>query len=166
MIEKLGKNSLFKGVSQEYLQAMVANRVEVNLDPGDFLFHQGDMGRGMYILLDGLVDVVLETEKHHTLRVVATLRPGDYVGEVCMLFPQERTAGVHAKGKTKLMYIDSQHFLRDVADKDPNALQISHNIALRLSQVIKETNKLLVANELTTTSEAEGTNLRKLLAPG
>ncbi len=144
ILETLANNSLFRNVSEDYLQMMVANRIEVNLDPGEFLFHQGDLGKGMYILVEGTIDVVLETEDHNKiLKVLATLQPGEYVGEVCMLSPQERTAGVHAKNKAKLLYIDAQHFLRDIADKDPNALQISHNVALTLSERLKKANALV-----------------------
>lgn len=145
ILEALSKNSLFDNVSEDYLQMMVSNRVEVNLDPGEFLFHQGEMGKGMYLLLEGSIDVVLETEDHKILKVLATLQPGDYVGEVCMLSPQERTASVHAKDKAKLLYIDAQHFLRDVAGKDPNALQISHNVALTLSERLKKANAIVAA---------------------
>ena len=144
ILETLSKNSLFDNVSEDYLQMMVSNRVEVNLDPGEFLFHQGEMGKGMYILVEGSIDVVLE-EDQKILKVLATLKPGDYVGEVCMLSPQERTASVHAKDKAKLLYIDAQHFLRDVAGKDPNALQISHNVALTLSERLKKANALVAA---------------------
>ncbi len=145
ILEALSKNSLFDNVSEDYLQMMVSNRIEVNLDPGEFLFHQGEMGKGMYLLLEGSIDVVLETEDHKILKVLATLQPGDYVGEVCMLSPQERTASVHAKDKAKLLYIDAQHFLRDVAGKDPNALQISHNVALTLSERLKKANAIVAA---------------------
>lgn len=145
ILETLSKNSLFDNVSEDYLQMMVSNRVEVNLDPGEFLFHQGEMGKGMYILVEGSIDVVLETEDRKILKVLATLKPGDYVGEVCMLSPQERTASVHAKEKAKLLYIDAQHFLRDVEGKDPNALQISHNVALTLSERLKKANALVAA---------------------
>ena len=145
ILEALSKNSLFDNVSEDYLQMMVSNRIEVNLDPGEFLFHQGEMGKGMYLLLEGTIDVVLETDDHKILKVLATLNPGDYVGEVCMLSPQERTASVHAKVKAKLLYIDAQHFLRDVAGKDPNALQISHNVALTLSERLKKANAIVAS---------------------
>jgi CRP/FNR family transcriptional regulator, cyclic AMP receptor protein len=145
ILETLAKNSLFNNVSEEYLQMLVSNRIEVNLDPDEFLFHQGEMGKGMYIILEGTIDVVIETEEHHILKVLATLSPGDYMGEVCMLAPQPRTAGVYAKNKAKVLYIDSQHFLRDIGGKDPNALQISHNVALTLSDRLKQANALVAA---------------------
>jgi CRP-like cAMP-binding protein len=145
ILETLSKNSLFDNVSEDYLQMMVSNRVEVNLDPGEFLFHQGEMGKGMYILVEGSIDVVIESEDNKILKILASLKPGDFVGEVCMLSPQERTASVHAKDKAKLLYIDAQHFLRDIAGKDPNALQISHNVALTLSERLKKANALVAA---------------------
>lgn len=145
ILETLANNSLFRNVSEEYLQMLTAHRVEVNLDPDEFLFHQGEMGKGMYILLEGTIDVVLESKDHKILKILASLQPGDFVGEVCMLSPQERTAGVHTKSRSKLLYIDAQHFLRDIEGKDPNALQISHNVALALSERLKKANTIVAA---------------------
>lgn len=146
LLEKLTSNSLFDHVSSDYLQSMVSNRTEVNLDAGEFLFHQGDMGRGMYIIVDGKVDIVLESaETREVIKILATLDPGNYLGEVCMLLPQERTAGVRAQTKVKLMYMDSRDFLRDIDGKDPNALRISHNLALTLSQRLKRANEIVAS---------------------
>lgn len=150
LLEKLANNSLFNHVSADYLQSMVSNRTEVNLDAGEFLFHQGDMGRGMYILVDGKVDIVLESaETREVIKILATLEPGAYLGEVCMLSPQERTAGVRAQTKVKLMYMDSRDFLRDIDDKDPNALRISHNLALTLTERLKRANEIVTSLSIT-----------------
>ena len=150
LLEKLANNSLFNHVSADYLQSMVSNRTEVNLDAGEFLFHQGDMGRGMYILVDGKVDIVLESaETLEVIKILATLEPGAYLGEVCMLSPQERTAGVRAQTKVKLMYMDSRDFLRDIDDKDPNALRISHNLALTLTERLKRANEIVTSLSIT-----------------
>nr|MDQ2995312.1 cyclic nucleotide-binding domain-containing protein [Pseudomonadota bacterium] len=115
-----------------------------------FLFHQGDMGRGMYILVEGKVDIVLESaETREVIKTLATLEPGAYLGEVCMLSPQERTAGVRAETKVKLMYMDSRDFIRDVEERNVNALQISHNLALTLSDRLKRANEIVASLSIT-----------------
>ena len=45
---------------------------------GDFIVYAGDMGREMYCLRRGLVEVIGDDE----ITVVATLGPGAYFGEV------------------------------------------------------------------------------------
>lgn len=154
ILEKLTHNSLFANVEEPYLQLMVSSRTEVNLDKGEFLFHQGEMGKGMYILLEGEVEVVLE-EKGEVLKVVAVLEPGHFLGEVCMLAPQPRTAGVRAKTPTKLLYLGTEEFLNHIDDKDPNALQISHNIGLTLSKRLKRANEIVMTLSISSSSGLE-----------
>lgn len=154
LIEKLAKNSLFDNVTEQYLQLMVSSRTEVNLEKGEFLFHQGDMGKGMYIIVEGTVEVVLE-EESKVYKVLANIESGNFLGEVCMLDPQERTAGVRAKTTTKLLYINTEDFLGHINDKDPNALQISHNIALALSNRLKRANEIVATLTLSKTADVE-----------
>ena len=45
---------------------------------GDYIIYAGDMGREMYCLRRGLVEVIGDDE----ITVVATLGPGAYFGEV------------------------------------------------------------------------------------
>ena len=45
---------------------------------GDYIFHAGDMGREMYCIRRGLVEVIGDDE----VTVVSTLGPGAYFGEV------------------------------------------------------------------------------------
>ena len=46
---------------------------------GDFIVYAGDMGREMYCVRRGLVEVIGDDD----FTVVATLGPGAYFGEVC-----------------------------------------------------------------------------------
>lgn len=55
-----------------------------NLSPfnaGDFIVYAGDMGREMYCVRRGQVEVIGDDD----FTVVGTLGPGAYFGEVCVL---------------------------------------------------------------------------------
>lgn len=137
----LKKSDLFSNVQSEYLDTLVNECTEVTLEPREILFHQGDIGTGMYIVTEGEVDIILEQKE--SSKVVATLGLGSFFGEFCMLVPQTRTATVKALKSTKLLYLDIKQFQEHIKNKDPNALQISHNIALTLIDRLKKANKIL-----------------------
>lgn len=140
---KLAKSTLFKGVDKSYIKELVEECTEESLKPGEFLFHQGDVGKGMYIISEGTVDIVLEKDKKP--RTVASFSEGAFFGEVCMLEPQERTAGVRAKTSCKLLYLDVKQFQDHINKKDPEALLISYNIALTLIERLKKANEILAS---------------------
>jgi CRP-like cAMP-binding protein len=139
--ETLIKSSLFQRVEIDYLNSMIQKSQILNLEAGEFLFHQGEMGRGMYIIAEGGIDIVLETNGEE--RIVAKLLPDDFFGEVCMLKPQPRTAAVRANSITRLLYFDNKSYQQDIDDREPNALRIAFNIANTLVDRLKNANDIL-----------------------
>src|SRR5207237_604761 len=65
---------------------------QAHYEPGDVVFHQGDLGDSLYIILDGEAEVVIEN--HGEEKVVARLMPGEQFGEMALLNMQTRSATV------------------------------------------------------------------------
>ena len=61
-----------------------------SLDAGETLVEQGDEGRELFLILDGIVDVEVDGEE------VAELGPGTLLGEMALLEGGKRTASVYA----------------------------------------------------------------------
>jgi phosphoserine phosphatase RsbU/P len=82
----------------------------VKLDPGDVLFSEGQAGDCLFIILDGHLEVLLamgtSAEKH-----MATLGPGEFVGEMCLLIPgRARTASVRVLKHARLWKMTQSDF--------------------------------------------------------
>jgi len=60
---------------------------------GEYIFHQGERGLGMYIIRKGVVAVVSEPDNHE----LSELKDGDFFGEVALLDDSYRSATVRAK---------------------------------------------------------------------
>ncbi len=71
--------------------------------PGDFICKKGDVGREMFIVDKGIVEVVVEG------RAVAQMKEGAYFGEVSLLSMGDggnrRTANIVSKGFSKLLVL-------------------------------------------------------------
>lgn len=63
-------------------------------ESGQVIIRQGDIGRAMYIIQSGQVEVVQEADANETR--VATLGPGEHFGEIAVLKDTRRTATVRA----------------------------------------------------------------------
>ena len=76
----------------------------VELAKGETLFHEGDRGDSMYVLLEGSADVrVGET-------LVESATPGALVGEMALVDSSPRTATVVAMEPCRLAKIDQRRF--------------------------------------------------------
>ena len=91
-------------------QIILALRPEV-LAPGEILVHKGDMGREMYVVVRGQVEVLDDAGT-----VVATLKDGDVVGEIALVANRPRTATVRARTACDLMALDKTSFSRILRD--------------------------------------------------
>lgn len=76
---------------------------------GDVIIRQGDIPDKFYIITRGRVEVV-EQAPDGSERFVATLRAGDYVGEVGMMRRSRRVATVRALTDVNVMAMDRQTF--------------------------------------------------------
>ena len=70
-----------------------------NLDAGEALVHEGEEGRELYLLLDGMVDVEVNGD------VVAEIGPGALLGERALLEGGKRTATLWASTPIRVAVI-------------------------------------------------------------
>lgn len=69
--------------------------VEEHYEPGQVIFHQGDLGDRLYIIKSGCVEVIRTDDGGS--RCLATLGAGDYFGEMALLNKTTRGATVRAR---------------------------------------------------------------------
>jgi len=89
--ERLRAVSLFGDLDAYDLQQVARWVEEVRADPGELLIEQGSMPYELFVIEDGTVEVVRDGEP------IATLGPGDVVGEIALLGQHRRMASVVAQ---------------------------------------------------------------------
>ena len=77
-------------------------------EPGQVVFHQGDLARGFFIILDGQVQVV--RSRGGIEEQVATMGPGEYFGEISLLFGVRHTATIRALTAVDLLIMNGDDF--------------------------------------------------------
>ena len=87
----LQRISLFQGISRREFGHLFQALVSRSYAPGEILFHEGDVGRALFILESGHVELSRMTDKGDNSHL-ATLNPGDYFGEMSLLDERPRTA--------------------------------------------------------------------------
>ena len=101
--EALASTPLFAGLSQQALGSLVQQLTLVHLGQDEVLFHEGDPGDALYVIVEGEVAVQAEGPPRVEM---ARLGPGSFIGEVALMTDQPRSATVSATLDSELLRID------------------------------------------------------------
>jgi len=135
----LAKLPIFEAFDRFELATFAAQTKTHSFSNGTALVRQGDFGSSMFILTGGKARVTLHAPGGP--KEIATLGPGDLVGEISLLTGAARTATVTAVGKVEAIEVDKEAFGALLADRRPLVERIVSIIAQRraeLGQVKRE----------------------------
>ncbi len=142
---------VFKGIDRSYIDFLHGANPTLALEKDEYLFRQGDSGAGMYVVLQGKLEVILDGEVNN---VVAVIEAGSFLGEITMLIHHNRTATVKAKEKSSLFYLDAEVFRKEIESENINALKIAYNISKVLAQRLTKTNEMISSLQMKPESSA------------
>ena len=106
--EFLKRVSWFQDLDNKSLEAISNAAVEQTYQPGQLIMRQGDTGVGAFIIRNGKVEIIQERDGKE--QRIATLGPGDVVGEMALLDEFPRSASVRAIEPTTALGIQRWHF--------------------------------------------------------
>ena len=102
--DKLADIPFFHNWTKDELAAVDKVAEWVDYAPLEHLIKQGTTGYEFLVILAGEVDVVIDGH------VIATLGPGDHVGEMALLDGAPRNASVIAKTPVRALLVGSREF--------------------------------------------------------
>ena len=108
----------------------------VRLASGDILFKAGDAPDGMFVLLEGSLDILVED------KVVEQSARGAVIGEMALIDQSPRGATVVAREPSSLVKLDAQRFQRLIQQNPFFATHVMKVLADR----IRHMDKLLAQN--------------------
>lgn len=97
----LQRVSLFQGISRREFGHLFQALISRSYAPGEILFHEGDVGRALFILESGHVEISRRSATGDVSQVVV-LKPGDYFGEMSLLDERPRTATAAAMDQVQV----------------------------------------------------------------
>lgn len=103
-LEMLRKVPLLAGLGRGELEAVSRLCTEVDLPAGRRLMREGETGNEFYLVIDGRVRVEREG------RTVATLGPGQFLGEIALVDHGPRTATAVCDTDCRLMVLTHREF--------------------------------------------------------
>jgi CRP-like cAMP-binding protein len=133
---------LFEGLSSRELQLVERILHDRTYRAGEPVFHKGDPGVGMYIIVSGTVDI---TDVAKAVKPLAELKEGDFFGDLSLLDDAPRSASAIARTECRLLCI----FRPDLMDLINRLPRLGVKILLRLATTtgerLRKTNEYLSA---------------------
>lgn len=139
--------------SNELSQVVRIMQVQ-QLRPGQWVFREGDPGDAWYVVYEGEVEVVKETDATSGERVIAILGRRACFGEMAILDGSPRSASVRATRALTAFRFPRQQFSKLLADGNLAAYKLVYQISLVLVSRQRRTTHRLV--ELLAATDQEG----------
>ncbi len=130
---------IFWGLSRSEVDCLIEAGVMRSAAAGKLLFRKGDIGKNVYLILKGTIQIVDEYDKHR--KSVAEAGPGEFFGEMAM-FDRVHTRSTHAivKEHAQLLVIKYDVLEKLIDKKMPK--QFLKNIIAALSHRIRDNNTM------------------------
>ena len=129
----LQESIILKNLSYSEVKKIVLLGSIRKVSAREYIFHQGEKGEEMYLILSGSVKVFAEGETGKA-KVLSTFEEGELFGEMALLGEGVRTATVHAETDVELLRID-YNSLERVRRRNP---RISAKIYLNMARILSE----------------------------
>lgn len=135
-VEFLKSADIFKPLSDETLVLLSQSCEKVALNPGEFLFQEGENGDAMFMILSGELSI----EKQNT--AIANRGKGDHLGEMALFEPEfPRSASAKAVAESILLRIAKEQFQEFFTTNPKLLVEVLKKISLRSVEDVQVLNQ-------------------------
>ena len=128
----LRKIPIFAKMETSKLKLLAFASEIVSFDDGDIVFNSGESADFAYVIMEGAVDIVTETDAGPV--VSDTLSQNQLIGELGLLNNAPRNATLVTKGQLRAMKITGDMFFRMLRENADVALDVIRMLSEKLSR--------------------------------
>ncbi len=129
---------LFSALDDEAATALRASMAETKLRRGDVLFHEGDSGDRLYVVLDGKVKLG-RTSSDGRENLLAILGPGQMFGELSLFDPGPRSATVTTVTDATFASLSHEDLLKWLEGRP----MVAHGLLAQLAGRLRKANDVV-----------------------
>jgi CRP/FNR family transcriptional regulator/CRP/FNR family cyclic AMP-dependent transcriptional regulator len=129
---------LFSGLPSDKVAILEAAAARRSFRRGEVVFHKGDPGTTMFVIIEGQVKIVLTSESGEEA-VLGVLDVGDFFGELSLIDGQPRSATITATDPTDTLVLHREALL-DVIKGSP---EVAIGMLRILAQRLRETDEMV-----------------------
>lgn len=111
----------------------------------EVIIKQGQPGDCMYVVQDGMVEIVKETDRGEVL--LALRGKGEFFGEMAIFEGVSRMATVRAIGEARVLTIDKRNFLQRIHEDPSLAFRLVQTMSARIRELSVEVSLLRIKED-------------------
>src|SRR5215472_10808169 len=128
---------IFGGLEGRSLQRVASALEEHDFPAGSTIFHAGELGRTMYLLAQGEVEVIATSAEGKRIALVK-LGPGECFGEMALIELQPRSATVRVRKKAKAYSLNNMDLYNLYREDNYAYVIVLQNICRILSRRLRK----------------------------
>jgi CRP/FNR family transcriptional regulator, cyclic AMP receptor protein len=130
-VDLIRRVPVFSAIGPAKQKLLCFSSERLTFEPGQVIFREGDAADAAYVVIDGTVEITVETPSGPLL--LNTLGESDVVGETAIFGDVPRTATATAKTRLEALRVCKDLFLDLVRDNADAAMEINRILATRLA---------------------------------
>jgi CRP/FNR family cyclic AMP-dependent transcriptional regulator len=140
-LDLISRVSLFSMLTPLQAEALAETVSKKRFKRGEILVAQGKMSNALYIVLAGRTRVVM-TDRQGREVILATLKSGDYVGEMSLIDNEPHSATVIADQQVDVLVLGRDSFLRCLGENMAMSFAVMHGLVQRLRRADQKISSL------------------------
>ena len=134
----LAHTPLFAALDEEAAEALRATMTDIRVEKGDTLFHEGEPGNQLFVIVDGKIKLGASSgDGRETL--LAVLGPGEMFGELSLFDPGPRTSTATALTPAHLMALGHDDLMPWLRGRP----EVARSLLLALAKRLRRTNEAM-----------------------
>lgn len=110
----------------------------------EIILKQGEQGDYMYVVQEGLVEIINETDGGEVL--LALRGKDEFFGEMAIFEGEARSATVRALGEARVLTIDKKNFLRRIYEDPSLAFRLVQSMSARVRELSTDVARLTLGD--------------------
>lgn len=140
-LELIRRVPLFALLTSNQAEAVADAVVKRRFKRGETIVEQGEKTNTLFIILTGRVRVVTSDKRGREV-ILATLNPGDYIGEMSLIDNEPHSATCRAEVQTDMLTLGRAEFARCLPENSSMSYAIMKGLVQRLRQADRKIESL------------------------
>ena len=132
---------LFALLTESQAQQIADAVIKRRFKRGDRIVEQGLKSNALYIILSGRARVLASDSRGREV-ILATLQPGDYIGEMSLIDNEPHSATVRAEVQTDVLMLGRSEFARCMPESSSMAYAVMRVLVQRLRHSVRNIESL------------------------